>query len=131
MTGQVKEEVLSRFGELGLVVSDGTVRFEPRLLREREFGAAPQSFRFLDVAGAWQEIEVPAGALAFTWCQVPIVYRLVEGGTPAMTISLGDGSSRTHAGSSLPADLGAEIFQRSGRIRGLSLDVPRHLLLSA
>ena len=37
MTGQVKEEILTRFGELGLRVSDGTVRFEPSLLRPSEF----------------------------------------------------------------------------------------------
>jgi hypothetical protein len=131
MTGQVKEEVLSRFGELGLVVGDGAVRFEPRLLRECEFGADAQAFRFLDVEGRWQELQVPARGLAFTWCQVPIVYRLVDGGTPAMTITLEDGSSRTLAALSLPADASAEIFRRSGRIRRLSLDLPRDLLLSA
>ncbi len=37
MTGQVKEQVLTRFGELGVEVSDGCVRFAPRLLpRERD-----------------------------------------------------------------------------------------------
>jgi hypothetical protein len=131
MTGQVKEEVLSRFGELGLVVGDGAVRFEPRLLRECEFGAKAQAFRFLDVEGRWQELQVPARGLAFTWCQVPIVNRLVDGGTPATTITLEDGSSRTLAALSLPADASAEIFRRSGRIRRLSLDLPRDLLLSA
>ena len=39
MTGQVKEEVLSRFGELGLRVAGGEVRFDPRLLRAREFSS--------------------------------------------------------------------------------------------
>jgi len=130
MTGQVKEEVLSRFGELGLAVRNGTVRFEPGLLRECEFGVAARPFRFLDVEGRWQELQVPARGLAFTWCQVPIVYRLVDDGPPAMTITHEDGSSRTLATLSLPADLSAELFQRSGRIRGLSLDLPRHLLLS-
>jgi len=130
MTGQVKEEVLSRFGELGLAVRNGTVRFQPGLLRECEFGVAARPFRFLDVEGRWQELQVPARGLAFTWCQVPIVYRLVDDGPPAMTITHEDGSSRTLAALSLPADLSAEIFQRSGRIRGLSLDLPRHLLLS-
>jgi hypothetical protein len=131
MTGQVKEEVLSRFGELGLVIRDGAVRFEPRLLRECEFGADARSFRFLDVNGHWQELPVPARGLAFTWCQVPIVYQLVDEGPPAITVTRAGGHSQTLHELSLPVDLSAEIYQRSGRIRRLSLAVPRRLLLSA
>jgi hypothetical protein len=129
MTGQVKEEVLSRFGELGLTIRDGAVRFEPRLLRECEFDAQSRPFRFLDLAGQWQELQVPARGMAYTWCQVPIVYRLVERGPPAMTVTRDDGSSQTLAAPSLPAALSAELFGRSGRIRHLSLDLPRDLLL--
>ena len=129
MTGQVKEEVLSRFGELGLTIRDGSVRFEPKLLRECEFAADARPFRFLDVEGRWQELQLPADGLAFTWCQVPIVYRLVDRGPPAMTVTRGDGSSLALTVPSLPAELSAEIFWRSGRIRRLSLDLPRDLLL--
>ena len=129
MTGQVKEEVLSRFGELGLTIRDGVVSFQPRLLRECEFGPETQSLRFLDVEGRWQELQVPAQGLAFTWCQVPIVYRLVDRGPPAMTVVREDGTSQALATLSLPADLSGEIFRRSGRVRQLSIDLPRDLLL--
>ena len=54
MTGQVKEEILTRWGELGLRVRDGKVCFEPVLL---------------------DDTEVPVdGALRFTWARVPYVY---------------------------------------------------------
>jgi hypothetical protein len=129
MTGQVKEEVLTRFGELGLTIREGVVSFQPRLLRECEFGAQAQSLRFLDVGGRWQELQVPAHGLAFTWCQVPVVYRLVDRGPPAMTVVRDDGTSQTLAELSLPADLSGEIFRRSGHVRRLSLDLPRDLLL--
>ena len=129
MTGQVKEEVLSRFGELGLTIREGVVSFEPRLLRECEFGKDARAFRFLDVDGHWQDLQVPARGLAFTWCQVPIVYRLIDRGPPAMTVVLDDGSSRTFAALSLPADVSGELFRRSGRVRSLSLDLPCDLLL--
>jgi len=129
MTGQVKEEVLSRFGELGLSIIEGTVRFEPRLLRECEFVADARPFRFLDVEGRWQELQVPARGLAFTWCQVPIVYHLVDRSQPSMTVTGEDGSTQTLTALSLPAELSAELFQRSGRIRRLSIDLPRDLLL--
>ena len=131
MTGQVKEEVLSRFGELGLTIRDGTVSFEPRLLSESEFSPDARPFRFLDVDGQWQELQVPARGLAFTWCQVPIVYRLVDHGPPALTVILEDGSSQMLPAPALPEELSAEIFRRSGRIRRLSLDLPRGNLLRA
>ena len=130
MTGQVKEEVLSRIGELGLRVSGGEVRFDPRLLRPCEFARQPQRFRCLDVDGGWQELEVPADGLAFTWCQVPVVYRLLDDEPPRVTIARRDGSVETVAGLSLPSGAGAEVFARSGRIRSVSVGIPRSLLLA-
>jgi hypothetical protein len=129
MTGQVKEEVLSRFGELGLRIGGGEVRFDPRLLRAREFAAEPRRFRFLDVHGQWQELTVPASGLAFTWCQVPIVYHLRGEGRPSLTITLEDGGSQTLQQLSLPAELSSELFRRSGRIRQVSLALPKEALL--
>ena len=46
-----------------------------------------------------------------------------------MTVALEDGSLQTLAALSLPAELSAELFRRSGRVRRLSLDLPRDLLL--
>jgi len=129
MTGQVKEEVLTRFGELGLRVADGEVRFDPRLLRTREFTSEPRPFRFLDVHGHWQELAVPASALAFTWCQVPIVYRLRSEGRAALAITLEDGRMQTLPQLSLPTAVSAELFRRSGHIRQISLDFPKEALL--
>ena len=99
------------------------------MLRECEFDADARPFRFLDVEGRWQELKVPAQGLAFTWCQVPIVYRLVDSGPPAMTVTREDGSSQTLVTLALPAELSEEIFRRDGRVRGLSLALPRNLLL--
>jgi hypothetical protein len=130
MTGQVKEEVLSRFGELGLRVAGGEVRFDPSLLRAREFSPETRRFRFLDIEGQWQELTVPASGLAFTWCQVPIVYRLRNEGGSTLAITLQDGSIQTLAQPSLPASLSSELFRRSGHIRQISLDLPREALLS-
>jgi hypothetical protein len=121
MTGQVKEEVLTRFGELGVRVSGGAVRFEPGLLRAREFVTKPQSFRYLDIEGEWQELTVPKSGLAFTWCQVPLVYRLDDSAKAAVTLHLDDGSQQTLEELALPAGLSAELFMRSGRILRIEL----------
>ena len=121
MTGQVKEEVLTRFGELGVRVSGGAVRFEPCLLRAREFVTQPRPFRFLDIEEEWQELTVPKSGLAFTWCQVPLVYRLDDSAKAAVTVHLDDGSQQTLEELALPAGLSAELFMRSGRILRIEL----------
>ncbi len=129
MTGQVKEEVLTRFGELGLRVADGEVRFDPALLRARELTPEPRTFRFLDVRGEWQELTVPASGLAFTWCQVPIVYRRCGAGRPSLAITLENGVVQELPQLSLPAALSSELFRRSGHIRQISLAFPQDALL--
>jgi len=131
MTGQVKEEILCRFGELGVRVEDGAVRFEPVLLRRQEFLDAPGTFRFLDIDRDWQEIDLPSGALAFTWCQVPIIYQLDDDAPPGLTICFDDGTTRQQPNASLPAEDSAELFRRSGRIRRLLLHFPTTSLFAA
>ena len=128
MTGLVKEEVLTRFGELGVRVSGGAVKFEVGLLRVREFLASPQTFRCLDVDGQWQELTVPKSGLAFTWCQVPFIYRLDDSAEPAVTVTHNDGNHITLAGTSLPSELSAELFRRSGRIHRVELPLKRSQL---
>jgi hypothetical protein len=130
MTGQVKEEVLSRFGELGLRVSDGKVRCDPGLLRAVEFSSEPRLFRYLDVKGDWQEIQLPARALAFTWCQVPVIYRLEEAASPALTLIYEYGMKEELRGLSLSESMSSELFQRSGHIRQITVTLaPANLLV--
>jgi hypothetical protein len=129
MTGQVKEEVLSRFGELGVRVRDGRALFDPRLLRPVEFSTTRGEFRYLDVQGEWQEIPLPANALAFSWCQVPVVYRLDDAATPGIALTYEYGMSEEVASLSLPESRSAELFQRSGRIRQIDVTLRRSDLL--
>jgi hypothetical protein len=121
MTGQVKEEVLTRFGELGVRVSGGGVRFEPALLRREEFLVRPQVYRYLDVDSVWHDLDLPAGTLAFTWCQVPIVYRLDGASAPAITLKFSDGGERHRAGTDLNDDESTALFRRDGSIRRLTV----------
>jgi hypothetical protein len=130
MTGQVKEEVLTRFGELGVRVRDGVVHFEPGLLRAIEFTAEPRTFRYLDVKGDWQELDLPAQALAFTWCQVPVVYRLDDTDAPGLTVILEYGRTKAPRKLSLSESVSAELFQRSGHIRQINITLRREHLLA-
>jgi len=130
MTGQVKEEVLTRFGELGVRVRDGAVHFEPGLLRAVEFSREARSFRYLDVNGDWQDIDLPAAALAFTWCQVPVVYQLDEKATPGLTLVFEYDGMEESRNLSLSESMSAELFQRSGRIRQINLTLRADHLLT-
>ena len=130
MTGQVKEEVLTRFGELGVRVRDGVVHFEPSLLRAVEFPAEPRSYRYLDVKGDWQDIDLPVAALAFTWCQVPIVYRLEDIDAPGLTVVLEYDTTKESKKLSLSESMSAELFQRSGHIRQINVRLSREHLLA-
>ena len=130
MTGQVKEEVLSRFGELGVRVSDGVARFRPVLLRAREFTTEARKFRFLDVHGKWEDVAVPANALAFTWCQVPVIYRLDDGAGATLIVSRSNGEEHTMDRLELSSEDSAELFQRSGRIRQITVSMATTMLFS-
>ncbi|MBT8405546.1 MAG: hypothetical protein KJP18_16930, partial [Gemmatimonadetes bacterium] len=114
MTGMVKEEILTRLGELGLWVSEGQVRFDPVLLRGGEFLETAETFRYFDVAGREATIALEPGSLAFTYCQVPVVYRLSD--ERKIDLHLADGSTRTVEGWALDRESSAELFRRTGAI---------------
>lgn len=123
MTGQVKEEMMARFAELGIRVSEGEINFDPCLLRPCEFIDTVKVFRFLDVHNQWQEFDVPENGLAFTWCQLPLVYRICESQSPALTVTLANGDSLSLTDLRLPADLAEAVFTRNGFIEKLELTI--------
>lgn len=123
MTGQVKEEILSRFMELGVLPENGSVQFNPALLRRREFVQQAQSFRYLDVYNQWREMTVETNQLAFTWCQIPIVYVLSEAGTEQIELCFTNGESELIEGLSLPKQYSQSVFSRDGTIREIRVSL--------
>jgi hypothetical protein len=127
MTGQVKEEILTRFGELGVQVAGGTVAFRPVLLRRTELLPAPATYRYCDVAGELRSLEAPAGGLAFSFCQVPVVYRVVAG-EASLRVTPRDGAPFTIAGHRLDAERSRALFERTGAIARIEVAVPERTL---
>lgn len=78
MTGQVKEDILSRIGEIGVFVREGKIIFNPRLLRKNEFLQAPNSFEYININQEESQIQLDANSLCFTYCQIPIIYKLAD-----------------------------------------------------
>ena len=70
-----EDRLLARLEELGVVVEDGRLRIAPRLLVRDELLAAPAPFPVIDALDRSRTIELPAGSLGFTVCQVPVVLR--------------------------------------------------------
>ena len=123
MTGQVKEGVLIRWGELGVRVQGGRLRFDPVLLDPAEF--LPES-RPWDALGP--DSVLPGGSLGFTYCTVPIVYRLDE--HAGIDIHWTDGR-KTRSGIELDRTASEAVFARSGLIARLDVTVARRRLLEA
>jgi hypothetical protein len=126
MTGLVKEEVLARWGELGVQVRGGRLRFAPRLLHQAEFEAAPYRFDYVDVAGQDRMWELPAGSLAFTYCGTPVCYELAD--RASVLVDRVAGPSEMIAGDELPRAESESVFARDGSIARLIVRVPRETL---
>ncbi|MEM1209025.1 MAG: hypothetical protein AAGI54_07130 [Planctomycetota bacterium] len=126
MTGQVKEQVLTRAGELGVSVDHGRLTFDPHRVHADEWLDRPAGFDYLDVDGEPQRIDLPDGSLALTVCQTPIVYRrdAKAPSTGVLEVLHADGTTRTIAGHTLDESLSRDVFERTGGIRRVTLTVP-------
>lgn len=116
MTGQVKEEIITRFGELGVFPENGCVRFDMSVVAENEYLDSPSVFEFIRASGESEYIELDRGSLAFSFCQTPVIYVSGSTGTEAIKVSYSDGRVAEINSDTLPSDISAEIFGRSGKV---------------
>ncbi len=119
MTGQVKEEIITRRGELGVIVKEGQVYFLPFLLRKQEFLPEKTDFKYLDTDLKWQKILVNPNELAFTFCQVPIIYTLAN--ENKIIITKKDNSELVILGNCLDHELSSAIFRKNGEIKSIKV----------
>ena len=121
MTGQVKEQILTRFGELGVEVEDGRVRFAPRLVPRAELYSDASTAVFRSVEGRQESIDLAPDSLAFSYCQVPVIYGLGE--TATIEVEYAGGRRKAVAGDRLDRDDSLAILRRRGTIRRLTVTV--------
>jgi hypothetical protein len=115
MTGQVKEDVITRMGELGVRINDGEINFDTRLLNRNEFLIQGSDFTYVDLAGNTQKLKLDAKQLAFTLCQVPVTYMLAA--EDMVTLTLVGGEKKVVKGNSLDTGLSSEILNRSNQVK--------------
>ncbi|MFX0556524.1 hypothetical protein ACOCEA_06980 [Maribacter sp. CXY002] len=114
MTGQVKEDILCRFGELGIVVSSGILAFNPQLLKKEEFLKKPMSFQYRAIDKQVRYLDLNEGELAFTYCQVPVIYTLSN--KKGLSVELTNGKILEFNSIQLDEDISSKIFKRTGEV---------------
>ena len=123
MTGQVKEDVISRFHELGFYVNDGKITFEPTVLRKSEFIDEEKSFKFVNLDNEITYMDLNANSLAFTVCQVPIIYNLSD--KEDIKIIANDGGEEIIDGHQLNFEHSQNIFNRTNFIKAVHVRVSK------
>ena len=123
MTGQVKEDILSRFGELGVVVHKGQLHFEPTLLRKTEFLEVEKQFKYVDLNNEPQVLALGSNSLGFTYCQIPIIYSIAE--ENSIEVIQNDASRTVIKGSTLSKSLSESIFQRKGEVLQVNVSITK------
>jgi len=121
LTGQVKEGVLCRFGELGVEFSGGQLSFHPRMLRDAEFSEE-----------ALEDLGLAANTMSFTIARTPVVYHRSKDLTDASaTVYFSDGSTESVADACLSPVLTSEITGQSGRIERIEVKIPASWLIAS
>ncbi|MHB1146970.1 MAG: hypothetical protein ACYC01_05170 [Lutibacter sp.] len=119
MTGQVKEDILARMGELGVSVKNGILKFQPDLLKKEEFLKEVKKVNYTDVRLQEKELLLEKNSLCFTYCQVPIVYKLAD--KNAIQVIYSEDKSVEIDGLNLNPTISKQIFERTGEVSQISV----------
>jgi len=117
MSGMVKEEILTRQKELGFSVDEGCIDFDFLFLDKKEFLVGPSVFEYWNVAGEREQLDLLAGTLTYSICQVPVVLQASD--RMCIDIHLKDGGIQHVDGYILNLEDSKHIFQRDGSIHHL------------
>ena len=117
LTGQVKEDVISRLCELGIFIRNGKITFLPALLNRDEILIQNGTFSYFDLSGNKKSIELEAQQLGFTFCQVPVIYTFGKNGN--IIIIYTSGERKEFPGNEIPEEISLQIFSRSGEVEAI------------
>ncbi len=121
LTGQVKEDFISRLLELGIHIKKGTIVFNPELINQNEFLKQGQDFEFMPINGTARRIKLEKNQMAYTFCQVPIIYNISY--DEWLEVNFNDNEKSVIPGNFLDAKLSSKIFNRTGEIDHLIVNI--------
>jgi hypothetical protein len=121
MTGQVKEDIIARIGELGVDVKEGKISFHPFMLNKNEFIKSKSEFSFIDTGGQPNQIQMPENSLCFTYCQIPVIYTLTN--YEGVTLTFDDDTTRTNSALEIDKETSAKIWNRNRHIKKIEVNI--------
>lgn len=101
MTGQVKEEIITRWGELGIQIENGEINFNPVFLSATEYDDSQ--------------------SLTFTRFGKQITYSKSE--KPFIEVFYSDDEKSVFEGNLLPAEISQLLFERDEKIKKISVGI--------
>ena len=119
MTGQVKEDVINRWAELGILVENGQLKFAPFILRKEEFLLKSATLSYYDSDKILQKIDVPKNGLGFTYCQIPIVYLI--GNEQKLTVLFKNQTPKVKSELQMGLTESKSVFKRKGEIESIEV----------
>jgi len=105
LTGQVKEDIISRFNELGLEIKNGSICFNPVLIRKSDC------------------LDNEHTSLSYSFCGTPVYYIQAEKAFIEIEFSKQGIPPQYITGQIIPKDLSNEIFSRSGTIASVKVGI--------
>lgn len=128
MTGQVKEDILARMGELGVSVKNGLLKFQPELLKREEFLKRRKTINYTDVNHQKKELILEKNSLFFTYCQVPVIYKLAE--KDIIQVIYSEDKSISIDGLKLTSEISNQIFGRTGEVSKILVSYNENFFLT-
>ncbi|MBN1926311.1 MAG: hypothetical protein JW798_10790, partial [Prolixibacteraceae bacterium] len=115
MTGQVKEDLLSRWMEMGLEVENGEIRFYPYNIDKIEFTESHSLISALRFQSCF-DVEIPQDEkyLAYTFCGVPVF--CIPGEENKLDVFTKEGKISMNNELQVNQELSKMVFSRSGDV---------------
>lgn len=127
MTGQVKEDILVRMGELGVSLHHGSLCFRPFLLCKEEFMNQAKNFEYITVHQDFRQLEVPENAICFTICQTPVICKIAP--LDELEVVDHNGQIKKIDGHCLDEKTTGQVLQRTGEISHITVSLrKKHLM---
>ncbi len=119
MTGQVKEDLIARWGELGLLIRNGKIHFLPSLFKKNWFIEKSQVYYYYDLTGKKQSLMLGENMFAYTFCQVPVIYILSD--QFKIYLDFKDGSEVEIQDNEICDSISQSIFRRENKINKIKV----------
>jgi hypothetical protein len=126
MTGQVKEDIISRFKEICIHIEAGKILFNTSLLQKDEFLNDKEIFYYHDLNGIEESIKCDNNSFAFTYCQVPFIYRLSD--RTEVVLHKKDKKQIISKKLEIEEKVSQQIFSRNGEIKKVEILIKKDLL---